>query len=71
MPNTDASFSKKRRLLEEVGFTYRDNHRLFVNPHLKKMFRTEFVRVSDLPDLELALREQNDDWSVYTAPASR
>ena len=57
----------KQQLLDEAGFSYNFDRKIYVNRKTKKIFSVEFVEDNDEKTLEEAIREKTNGnkWRFY------
>lgn len=62
-----AAFPTRRLLLEGLGFVPHPSRDALYHPDLQKVFTTGYVRTTPRHLLERAVREDHDDWAVYSS----
>jgi hypothetical protein len=57
----------KQQILDEAGFTYNFDRKIYVNRKTRKIFSVEFVEDNDEKALEHRIREHTDTkkWQFY------
>jgi len=62
-----AAFPTRRLLLEGLGFVPHPSHDALYHPTLHKVFTAGYVQTTPRHLLERAVREDHDDWTVYSS----